>query len=328
MRNAYEHVMSFALDHPWAVTRPMLGVIASILAHRVSGQEADRAEIEAALVNRKNLPQPGPGSVATIPIYGVIAPRMNMLSEMSGGTTFEKLTAMIREARDNKQVRTIVLDVDSPGGNVAGMNEFAREVMRTRTKKPVIAQAQFTMASAAYVICSAATEIVAAPSARVGSLGVFTLHDDVTAALEALGVKRTYFAAGKGKLDGNAPITLTDEGQARMQTMVDDAYAQAVDTVTRGRGQGMTREKIANEWKAHVYGAEEALAIGMIDRVATLDETLGRILSGSPDADDRRAAHTYLASEGTDQEPRPVAATSQDLQAQLALERAVFEMQL
>src|SRR6185436_20260559 len=117
-------------------------VVATILARRVAGDDVDRTAIAAALVDRKNLPQPRAGSIAIIPVYGVIAPRMNLMSEMSGGTTFEKLTSQLREAVANKSVRTIVLDVDSPGGSVAGNTEFVAEVMRARVKKPIIAVAQ------------------------------------------------------------------------------------------------------------------------------------------------------------------------------------------
>src|SRR5688572_24294991 len=184
MKPGYEHVLSFVLEHPWAITKPMLTVIAGILARRVAGQDVDRTEIEAALVNRKNLPQPMAGSIAILPVYGVLAPRMNLFSEMSGGTTFEKLTGRVREAMGTKAVKTLVLDIDSPGGSVAGATEFARELLKARAKKPIIAQIQYTGASAAYWLASCCTEIVAAPSARVGSIGVYTSHDDISAALE------------------------------------------------------------------------------------------------------------------------------------------------
>lgn len=323
----YEHVLSFALDHPWAITRPMLGVITGILARRIAGQDVDQAAIEAALVNRKNLPQPMAGSVAIIPVYGVLAPRMNMMSDMSGGTTFEKLTAQLRESVANKTVKTIILDVDSPGGNVAGATEFAREVMRARTKKPVIAVAQYTMASAAYWIASAATEIVAAPSACVGSIGVYTSHEDLSAALEMLGVKKTYISAGDGKVDGNEAEPLSPEAEARIQTVVDNCYATMVGDIVKGRGQGMTTARVKNEWKALTYNADEALSLGLIDSIGTLDETIARVLSTSPDQEDRRAALTFASPDATDQEP-PIAATSQERLEMLALERAVFELQL
>lgn len=326
---SYEHVLGFAVTHPWAIERSMLTVISGILARRVAGLGPDDEAIAAALVNRKNLPQPMAGSVAIIPVYGVLSPRMNMFTESSGGTTYEKLTAQLRESLANKSVKTIVLDVDSPGGNVAGMIEFAREIMRARTKKPIIAVAQYTMASAAYCIASAATEIIAAPSAKVGSVGVYTSHDDLSKAFEEMGLKRTYISAGDGKVDGNEAEPLAPEAEARIKTMVDDVYSQMVDTIVKGRGQGMSREKAQNEWKALIYSASEALANGMIDGIATLDQTLARVLTASPDAADRRAALDFnhlAATEDTAQEPET--ATAQDRLSDADLERAVFELSL
>lgn len=323
----YEHVLSFALEHPWNIEPQMLPVIAGILARHVAGVDSS-AEIAAALVNRKNLPQPRAGSVAIIPIYGVIAPRMNMMSDMSGGTTYDRILAQLREVMANKAVRTIVLDIDSPGGSVAGNAECAAEIMRSRTKKPIIAQIQYTGASAAYQIAAACTEIIAAPSARVGSIGTFAIHDDLSKALEEAGISRTYISAGDGKVDGNPSEALSDRARGRWQAAIDEAYGQFVGNVVKGRGAGMTVDRVKSEWKAFVYSAAEALSIEMIDGIATLDETVARVLSASPDADDQRAALDFTSSPaGTDQE-LPTAATSQDRLAMLALERAVFELQL
>jgi signal peptide peptidase SppA len=276
------HVLAFALGHPWALQPDMLPVVAGILARHLAGTPPERAEVEAALVNRKAIPPPRAGTAAIIPVYGVIAPRVNLLSDMSGGTTFEALTAQLREAVASKDVQTIVLDVDSPGGSVAGSAEFAAEVMRARATKPVIAVAQYTMGSAAYCLASAATQIVAAPSARVGSIGVYAIHNDLSEALKQMGVKRTFVSAGEGKVAGNPAEPLDDAARARMQATVDEAYAAFVGTVVKGRGHGVTADRVRRDWQAHVYGAPEALALGMIDDVATLDQTLARIAAGDP----------------------------------------------
>lgn len=326
MSDRYAHVLSFALTHPWNVEARMLSVIAGILARRIAGIDVERAEIEAALVDRKNLPQPRAGSIAIIPVYGVIAPRMNLMSEMSGGTTFEKLTSQLRSAVADKTVKTIVLDVDSPGGSVAGNAEFAQEVMRARTKKPIIAQAQYTMGSAAYQLSAAATEIVAAPSARVGSIGTYSILDDMSQALANLGVKRTFVFAGEGKDANDVSTPPSEQTVARVQALVNEAYEQFVSNVVKGRGKGMTAERVRNEWKAHVYSASEALTLGMVDRIGTLDDTVQRILSTSEDESDKRAALAYSSPDGTAQEP--IAATAQDQQAMLDLQRQVLELQL
>lgn len=309
MSDRYAHVLSFAVSHPWAIEREMMPILASILARHLAGEDMT-AEIDAALQNRKNLPQPRAGSIAIIPMYGVIAPRMNLMSEMSGGTTFEKLTAQLRESVANKDVKTIVFDVDSPGGNIAGAPEFAREVLKARTKKPIVAVAQYKMASAAFWTLSGATEIVAAPSAIVGALGVITSHADLSEAMAKLGVKKRYLYAGEGKADGNDAEPLSADAEARLQSLIDDAYAQMVGDVVKGRGAGMTADRVKKDWKAHAYNAQQAKALGMIDGIATLDETLARILSASPDAADRSAALTFVPSDDTAQEP--IAATAQD----------------
>jgi signal peptide peptidase SppA len=308
-----EHVLSFALEHPWALTRPMGRVVAGILA-RWASDRPDPAAIAAALVNRKNLPQPtGEGAIAIIPIYGVIAPRLNVLSDFSGGTTFEALSKQLAEAMANKAIKTIVFDVDSPGGNVAGATEFAREVMRARTKKPILAIAQYMMASAAYWAMAGATEIVAAPSAMVGSIGVFTIHEDLSKALEMEGVKLTYLAAGKWKVAGNETEPLSKEVAGRIQAKVDEAYEKFLSDVSKGRGVALDEIR-AGYGEGDTVSAAEALRLGMIDRVATLDDTIARVMTPP----DQRAsivvpelqAHTDSPTVDTSQEPAK--ATDQD----------------
>jgi signal peptide peptidase SppA len=319
----YAHVLSFALTHPWQVAPEMMPVIAGILARHIAGQDSSE-EIAAALVNRKNLPQPRAGSVAIIPIYGVIAPRMNLFSEYSGGTTFQKLSDQLRQVMGNADVKTIVFDIDSPGGSVAGCQEFAAEVMRARVKKPIIGVGQYLMASAAYRIAAACTEIVAAPSACTGSIGTYWMHEDLSEQLALLGIKRTFVYSGEGKLDGNETEPLSDRAKARRQAAVDEMQGGFVEGVVQGRGKGMTPEKVRNEWKAFVYSSVQAQSIGMIDSIATLDETVTRLLTASPDAADQRAALDFTSAVDTSQEP--ARATDQDRRPEADLERQLFEL--
>src|SRR6202040_1895814 len=117
-----------------------------------------------------------------------------------------------------------------------------------------------------------------------GSIGVFSMHNDLSAALEKLGVKRTYISAGDGKVDGNESGPPSEEYLARTTASVKAAYNTFVSGVVKGRGQGMPADRVKNDWKAHVYDAPDALKLGLIDSIATLDETVGRLLSDSPDA--------------------------------------------
>lgn len=310
------HVLGFVLDHPWAIDPTWLPLIASVLARHIAAHDVDEATLQAALVQRKQLPQPPGGGVAVIPVYGVIAPRANSLRSMSGGTSFDTLSEELAAAVADPKVTTIVLDVDSPGGSVAGAPEFAKQVREARTKKPILAQAQYKMGSAAYWLSASATKIYAAPSALVGSIGVYTIHDDISKALATEGITRTYIAAGKHKVDGNEVTPLTDEVLAVLRAPVDAAYAAFVGDISKGRGIAIGDVRTGyGEGKS--VTAKEALDLKMIDGIATLDETIARAQQGE-------AAPTLAATADTTQEPS--GATVQDRRR--AHQRQLVEMAL
>ena len=130
----YDRVLSVVLQ-PWAIQRPMLAIIAHVLAHRLAGETIDTSTLERR-------PPAAPSiatGVAIIPIHGVIAPRMNALDDISGGATFEQASHAVDEAMARKDIGTILFDFDSPGGSVLGATEFARKVMKARTTKRIIA---------------------------------------------------------------------------------------------------------------------------------------------------------------------------------------------
>jgi len=290
-QHSYEHTLSFALEHPWALTRPMLAVVADLLARRIAHEPVDHDAIAAALVAKANR-----GGVAgtrraetaatVIPVYGVIAPRMNLLSDMSGGTTFETLTSQLRAAVADPRVTQIVFDVDSPGGNAAGATEFAKEVLAARAKKRIVAVASHTMASAAYWAMAGASEIVATPSSMVGSIGVFSIHDDITESLAKLGIKRTVLSAGKFKGEGVDGGPLSVEAAAHVQSLIDSAYGRFVAAVAAGRNVPPSRVR-AGFGEGRVLDAEAARAAHLVDRIATLDDVLGHV--------DTTAANVALA---------------------------------
>lgn len=304
----YSHVLAFVLDHPWAITEPMLKTIAGIVGRRVAGHVATAADIDAALTNRKALPQPTGGSVAVIPVYGVLSPRANMLSAMSGGTSYEELIGQVKAAAADPKVSSILLDFDTPGGSVAGATEAARELMKIRATKPTIAVANFSCCSAGLWLASACTEIVASPSATVGSVGVLSMHQDISKALENEGIKRTYITSGRFKAEGNPTEPLSDDARASMQARVDAAGVNFHADISRGRGIAVSQVR-STFGEGRVFSADEALAVGMIDKIATFDDTLARLMK-SPPALDHRAAHLDAAALDTLQEP--VQATSQD----------------
>ena len=281
----FERVLRSVFGEPWAILPSKLAVIADLVRFRAAGGHLTAAEIQdriGAAVQQRPTAMRG-GAVAVLPLHGVIHQRMNLMSEMSGGTSTEMFAQSFRAAMADDAIRAIVIDVDSPGGGVYGVDELAAEILRARGSKRVVAVANSLAASAAYYIASAAEEVVVTPSGEVGSIGVFTAHQDLSKAAEAEGVKTTLIAAGKYKVEGNPFEPLSDEARAELQSRVDAYYGLFVAAVARGRN--VTAAQVRGGFgEGRVVGAREAVRLGMADRVGTLDETIGRLLGARPAA--------------------------------------------
>jgi len=217
--------------------------------------------------------------VAVLPVHGLLTHRSYEVANASGGgmVATEDLAAAFRQASANPQVGTIVLDVDSPGGHVQGVQEFA-DVIAAETK-PVVAVVNSMAASGAYWIASQADEIVVTPSGEVGAIGVYRIHEDISEMLAKDGVKPTIISAGKFKVEGNPFQPLSDEARAAMQARVDEMYSNFTKAVARGRGATPSAVR-SGFGQGHVVGAKEAVESGMADRVATLEETVERLAGG------------------------------------------------
>ena len=311
----YSHVLSLALE-PWALTRPMVATIAHVLAHHLAGRPLDLSTLERrepVALQVMSTPTAAPAQgVAIVPVHGVIAPRMSAFSDISGGATFEQAKQDVRKALAHAGVGTIVLDIDSCGGSVLGASEFAHFLLQARAQKPIIAAGNFTMASAAYWVGACATEVVWAPSAMGGSIGVYSIHEDLTEMLATLGVKLTYISAGKWKVDGIDGTALTESAGARLTAHVEAHYTRFVTDVAAGRK--VTADAVRQGFgEGAVVTAEDALALGMIDRIETLDETLARLASpasSSVPAPIGALDPSALPPAATSQEPSP--ATDQE----------------
>jgi signal peptide peptidase SppA len=143
--------------------------------------------------------------------------------------------------------------------------------------KPIVAHVNATGASAAYWIASAADEVVVTPSGQVGSVGVFSAHDDVSKMMDELGVKTTLISAKNSpyKVEGNPYEPLGDDARDYMQGRVDEAYGNFVKALARNRNVAQSHVN-ENFGKGRMVTAPEAVERGMADKVGTLHETLQR----------------------------------------------------
>ena len=150
--------------------------------------------------------------IGTVSIDGPILRKPDVFARvLLGATDSEEIGAALREAGQRDDIKAVFLDIDSPGGTVAGTPELAATVASINERKPVYAFSSGLMCSAAYWIASQARAIYATPSARVGSIGVVQAVIDDTAALDARGLKVEVFAVGKYKAMGAPGTPLTDD---------------------------------------------------------------------------------------------------------------------
>lgn len=277
----YAHVISYVSNTLWAIDPEKLHTLLAVLAFRAAGHEFTPADIQARIGDAGSASASTRGAVAVIPIRGVIAHRMGAMDDTSGGTSAEKIGAMIDAVAADPGVGTILYDIDSPGGTVPGIAELASKMFGLRGQVTQIAQVNSLAASAAYWLASQCDEIVSLPSGTAGSIGVYTAHEDLSQALEKEGINITLVSAGKFKVEGNPFEPLTDDAKAVLQARVDEAYAGFVKDVARGRGVSQTAVR-DGYGQGRAIGATDALKVGLIDRIGTMDETIGRLVGKMP----------------------------------------------
>ena len=214
--------------------------------------------------------------VAIVPVLDTLVNRGAWLDSRSGLTSYEGIAAQLRDAGQDPEVRSLLLDISSPGGEAAGMAGLADLIRSVRQTKPVTAFVNDMAASAAYGIASAANEIVISPTSIVGSIGVVMLHADRSGELAAQGVKPTLIFAGSHKVDGNPFEPLSDAVRADLQASVDAHYRQFLDTVAQGRGRKLTAD-MARATEARTFIGSEAITLGLADRIASFDDLLASL---------------------------------------------------
>ena len=279
------HITADIFCKPWAVLPERLQMAVG-LAQRSSRRPSEddiRARSNAfGISTGPRSPRSYGSAIAVIPIRGIISRRTNLLSEIFGWTSIDKLTAQFRGVLRDPSVRAIVFDVDSPGGSVEGVPELAEEIYKSHGQKKSVAVANGMAASAAYWIASAAGECVVIPSGQVGSIGVFIAHEDLSKALEQEGLKVTLVSAGKYKTDGNGIEPLSDSAREDMQAKVNAFYGMFVNSVARGR-RASSENVRGGFGQGRMVLAADAVRLGMADRATTLDQVMIRIASGRPD---------------------------------------------
>lgn len=272
------------LNAPWAIVPAKLAEITEIYSHHIRREKIDVKAIEASLgrpLSNERKPYEVVNGVAVLNVDGVLAPRMNLFMEISGGTSTQILARELADALGDAQIAGVVLLVDSPGGTVHGTQELARMVMEGRERKPIVAFATGMIASAAYYIGSAADQVLISSDATVsGSIGVAMQHVDYSKREEMMGVKTTDIYAGKYKRIASQTAPLSEEGRDYLQSQVDHLYAVFVEDVAKQRGVPVDTV-LQNMADGRVFIGRQGIDAGLVDGVSTLDAVISELAAGT-----------------------------------------------
>lgn len=263
MKRAIEAVLA----SNWAIMPDWLETISSIAEREGEyhgNLEALQAKLGRPLGN--TMTATVRDGVAVIPVEGPLFRRANLMTEFSGATSYDTLASDFAQALADPNITGVLLQIDSPGGEVNGSSEFA--AMVAASTKPVWAYVGGTVASAAYWIASAADKIITADTAIAGSIGVQAGYS----VKEARPGEKSYrFVSSQSPMKNAGPDT--DAGARNIQATVDGLAQVFVDTVARNRNT--TTETVLESFgQGAVFVAAEALERGMIDAIGTFEGTL------------------------------------------------------
>lgn len=263
-----KHILAAIQTELWAITPDALQQVVAI-AQGFGDPEAVSAKIGKPLTNTRTVTIRD--GVAVVPVIGPIMRYANVFSEISGATSIQMLATDLQTAVDDAAVKAIILEIDSPGGQVSGVSELAAQIRAANQQKPVVAYISNTGASAAYWIASAAGSIVASDTAQIGSIGVVM---QASLKEEAGTIK---FISSQSPLKHINPGS--NLGKNQYQKAVDSIAEVFIGAVAGYRGT--SRETvIANFGNGGMFIAADAIAAGMADQLGSMESVIAQLASG------------------------------------------------
>lgn len=280
----------------WAIEPDKLREIQAIYATHLRGEKIDIPALEARLgrplASEQQQYTVEPGGVAVLRMSGIIAPKANLFMQVSGGLSTQMATKQLESAVADQRVRSIVLAIDSPGGNVIGTPEMAAAVREMAAIKPIVTHSDGALASAAYWIGSAANAVyLSGPTVQAGSIGVVIDR----AYNPASSVREESIVAGRYKRLTKSNEPLSDEARAIVQADVDYVYSLFVDQVAafRDTTSDQVLERMAD---GRVFRGQQAIDAGLVDGVSTLDALVESMATDpAPYAQRRKAVFAVAA---------------------------------
>lgn len=274
MASKMRRAVRAAIAEPWAITAEGLETILTVAAREnevsIEALEAYRAR---HMPSSERLEQRGP--VAIMTAVGPMFRRANIFTELSGATSYEMMRRDLQTALDDSAIKAIVLNLDTPGGTVNGVDELAKAIYEARSQKRIVAYVGGLGASAGYWLASQASEIVISDAAILGSIGVRMVVSD-TGKRDA---ERGQFEFISSQSPGKRADVQSDAGRARIQRTV-DALADVFIAAVAG-GRGIKAEDVVSRFGGgDVLVGQAAIAAGMADRIGTFEAVVSELTEG------------------------------------------------
>ncbi len=276
----------------WALEAASLIEIQGIYKTHLRGDKIDVAGVEARLgrplANEQKKYAVREGGVGVLAIEGVLAPKANLFTEISGGASTQMLGAQIQGMLNDNAVKSIILAIDSPGGSVFGTPELA-DIVRSAAKiKPVVAVSDASMCSGAYWIGSACNAVyITSPMVNVGSIGVVQRRTYQPA--QDGGPVVEEITAGKYKRVGRPDKPLNKEERAYVEGQLDHMYGVFIGAVSDNRGA--TIEQVLDHMAdGRVFIGQQAIDRGLVDGFSTVDAMVEQLATNPAKFANRRKA--------------------------------------
>mgnify|MGYP000944970294 CR=1 FL=1 len=280
MNPAYPHLASRIFNTPLLLQPDKLTAIVAGLGPRLIPNLEPIAAPPSAYTTAPGQRAPANyrivDGIGVVDIIGLLAHRAAIsTTDSSAILGYDSIARQISAALIDPAVRAIVLNIDSPGGEVSGAFQLADHIRKSRPVKPIHAIASDLAASAGYLIASAAESISLTETAQVGSIGVVTCHADYSQALSKAGIAITPIFAGAHKVDGHPWAPLPEAVAERIQADIDHYYALFVSAVAVSR-PGLSEGAI-RATEAALYIGPQAVRVGLADRIETPDQLIARL---------------------------------------------------
>lgn len=283
-----------ALHAVWALAPQTYSALCGMIMRHATGEPISEAELESISAARSSrrtsetveTPYQSYGSVAIIPVTGVLVPYSNMVNGESQrrGTSYEAIKQALASAQNDSQVGVRMLLIDSPGGQLDGLVSVSDAIYQARSMpgaKPIVAHVTGMMASAAFFIGSQASKITAESIGEsIGSVGVRTARADYTKSAEAEGIAVHSLATAEAKDDYFPYKPMTDAERGRIMSDLNDGLRLFKQALIRGRSVDAA---IVDGWAdARMHHAEMALQLRMIDAIMPMDAVLAQLNATYP----------------------------------------------